>query len=77
MKTIQKIEIIFAGNLVKKETTALAKRNLGAQFEVTALDLKDPLAVQKAKDLGIRFLPIAVIDGKPTHLIETTSLAGV
>ena len=64
MSDKRKIEIFSAGCPVCRETIDLVNRLACASCEVSVLNMNDPDAESRAKDLGIRSVPAVVVDGK-------------
>jgi len=59
-----KVEIFSAGCSVCNETVELVKRISCPSCDLTVLNLNDQKVAQRARSLGIRSVPAAVIDGK-------------
>jgi glutaredoxin 3 len=57
------IEIFSAGCPACQETVELVNRMACPSCEVTVLDMHDPDVARRAKRLGIRSVPVVVIDG--------------
>ena len=64
MSNKRTIEVFSAGCPVCEETIALVNRVACPSCEVLVLDMKDPAVASRAKSLGIRSVPVVVIDGK-------------
>lgn len=64
MITKNKIEVFSAGYSVCQGTIEMVKRNACQSCEITILDMNDSNVADKAKQLGARSVPAAVIDGK-------------
>ena len=64
MSNKRTIEVFSAGCPVCEETLALVNQVACPSCEVLVLDIKDPAVASRAKSLGIRSVPVVVIDGK-------------
>ena len=64
MNAKRKIEVFSAGCPACEETIELVNRAACPSCEVSVLDMNDPQAAKRAKDLGVRSVPSVVIDGK-------------
>lgn len=64
MSAKRKIEVFSAGCPACQETIELVNRVACSSCQVTIVDINDPSAADRAKDLGIRSVPAVVIDGK-------------
>ena len=60
----RKIEIFSAGCATCHEAIETVKREACSSCEVIVHNMKDMQVVRRAKDLGVRSVPAAVIDGK-------------
>jgi glutaredoxin 3 len=60
----RKIEVFSAGCRVCKETVDMVNRLKCESCEVSVLDMNEPDVADRAKSLGIRYVPAVVIDGK-------------
>lgn len=61
----RKVEIFSAGCPACEECIQLVNRVSCPSCEVNVLDMHDSRVAKRAKDLGLRFVPAVVIDGKP------------
>ncbi len=64
MSTKRIVEVFSAGCPARQETIELVNRVACSSCQVTIVDINDPSAADRAKDLGIRSVPAVVIDGK-------------
>jgi glutaredoxin len=64
MSNKRRIEVFSAGCPACEETIALVNQVACPSCEVIVLDMKDPSVASRAKGLGIRSVPVVVIDGK-------------
>ena len=64
MSTKRKVEIFSAGCPACQEAIELVNGIACSSCDVTVLNMKDKAVAERAKTLGIRSLPAAVIDGK-------------
>ena len=64
MPAKRKIEIFSAGCPTCEETIARITNLACASCEVVILDMKDSGIAQRAKDLGIRSVPVVAINGR-------------
>lgn len=64
MSNTRSIEVFSAGCPACDETIEMVKRNTCPSCEITVLDMNDPAVANRAKSLGIRSVPVVVIDGK-------------
>ncbi|MDE2330507.1 MAG: thioredoxin family protein [Bradyrhizobium sp.] len=60
----RKIEIFSAGCAICQEAIEAVRRAACSSCEVIVHDMKDMQVARRAKDMGIRSVPAAVIDGK-------------
>ena len=64
MANRRKVEVFSAGCAVCDEVIDAVKREAGSSSEVIVHDMKNIQVARRAKELGIRFVPAVVIDGK-------------
>ena len=64
MENKRKVEIFSAGCGCCEDTIKLVKSIACPSCDITIKDVKDPLIAERAKHLGIRWVPAVVIDGK-------------
>jgi hypothetical protein len=64
MANKRKVEVFSAGCPACQETVTLVNSIACPSCEVSVLDMHDPKVAIRAKGLGIRSVPAAVIDGK-------------
>ena len=64
MANKRKVEVFSAGCAVCEEVIDAVKREAGSSSEVIVHDMKNIQVARRAKELGIRFVPAVVIDGK-------------
>jgi glutaredoxin 3 len=60
----RRIEVFSAGCSTCKETIELVKRLAGSSHEVIVHDMQKSEIASKAKNHGIRSVPVVVVDGK-------------
>lgn len=70
MSTNRKIEIFSAGCPVCQEAIVAIKDSACASCVVTILDMNDPAVSSRARSLGIKSVPVVVIDGKLADCCE-------
>ena len=64
MATQRKIEVFSAGCPACQETIDLVNSIACSSCEISVLDMNDTAVAARAKTLGIRSVPMVVIDGK-------------
>ena len=64
MTTKRQVEVFSAGCPVCEETIDLVNSIACSSCEVTVLNMNDKDVARRAKKLGVRSVPAAVIDGK-------------
>lgn len=64
MATKRKIEVFSAGCPACESTIQLVNRIACPSCEVSVLDMNKPDVSSRARDLGIRTVPAAVVNGK-------------
>lgn len=64
MSNKRTVEVFSAGCPACEQTIALVNKVVCPSCEVLILDMKDPAVASRAKSLGIRSVPVVVIDGK-------------
>ena len=64
MAKIRKIEVFSAGCPVCEDIIAEVRKAVCASCEVSVLDMKNPAADKRARELGVMSLPAVAIDGK-------------
>ena len=71
MTAKRKIEVFSAGCSVCQKTIEMVKGNACPSCDITVLDMNDSNVADRAKQLGIRSVPVVVIDGKGSkHLFH-------
>lgn len=64
MSAKRRVEIFSAGCPACEETINLVNSNACSSCEIEILDVKDPNAQSRMKDLGIKSIPAVAINGK-------------
>ena len=64
MNKIRKIEIFSAGCSLCTEAEKKVRELACPSCDVTVLNMKDPLVMERAKQLGVQSVPAVAIDGK-------------
>lgn len=64
MATKRKVEIFSAGCRVCMETIEMINQIACPSCEVSVLDMNTPEVANRARNLGVRSVPVVVIDGK-------------